>query len=94
MRIYACYADRPEPQFGLGPRFEALPKFGKSPNSPGGVTAKAVTPLPQLVNILSASDQFYFEIVLSIVDTKFILKIKRNFIKLEIIIKYDKVPLF
>ena len=36
---------------GLEPRFEALPKTGKSPNSPGGVRAKALTPHPQLVNI-------------------------------------------
>jgi len=32
---------------GLAPRFETLPQFGKSPNSPCGVTAKAVTPPPQ-----------------------------------------------
>ena len=42
-------ADRSEPQYGLEPRFEALPKFGKSPNSPGGVMAKAITPHPQRV---------------------------------------------
>ncbi len=41
---------------GLSPRFEALPKFGKSPNSPGGVRAKALTPHPQRGNILSPSD--------------------------------------
>ncbi len=41
---------------GLVPRFEALPKIGKSPNSPGGVTAEAVTPQPQPVNALSSSD--------------------------------------
>ena len=53
LRIYTCYADRFEPKNGLEPRFEALPKTGKSP---GGVTAKAVTPHPQRVYILSSSD--------------------------------------
>ena len=56
MRIFTCYADRLEPKFGLDPRFEALPQTGKSPNSPGGVMAKAITPHPQLVNILIPSD--------------------------------------
>ena len=56
LRTFTCYADRPEPKCGLEPRFEALPKTGKSPNTPGGVTAKAVTPHPQPVNILSPSD--------------------------------------
>ncbi len=58
IRIFTCYADRFEPQYGLESRFEALPKPGKSPNTPGGVTAKAVTPHPQLVNILIPSDSF------------------------------------
>ena len=31
---------------GLTPRFEALPQFGKSPKSPCGVSAKALTPHP------------------------------------------------
>ena len=56
MRILTCYADRPEPKSGLEPRFEALPQTGKSPNTPGGVIAKAITPQPQLVNILIPSD--------------------------------------
>ena len=56
LRIYTCYADRPEPKNGLEPRFEALPQTGKSPNTPGGVTAKAVTPHPQRVYILSSSN--------------------------------------
>ncbi len=56
MRIFACYADRPEPQLGLEPRFEGLPQTGKSPNTPGGVRAEALTPHPQWVNILSPSD--------------------------------------
>ena len=43
----------------LEPRFEALPKTGKSPNSPGGVTAKAVTPHPQRVNIIISSDSCF-----------------------------------
>jgi len=55
-RIYTCYAGRSEPKNGLEPRFEALPKTGKSPNAPGGVTAKAATPHPQRVYILSSSD--------------------------------------
>jgi len=41
---------------GLTPRFEDLPQPGKSPNSPGGVMAKAITPHPQRVNILISSD--------------------------------------
>ncbi len=56
MRILTRYADRLEPKGGLEPRFEALPKTGKSPNSPGGVMAKAITPHPQRVNILIPSD--------------------------------------
>jgi len=31
---------------GLAPRLEALPQFGKSPSSPRGVNAKALTPPP------------------------------------------------
>ncbi len=58
LRTLTCYAERSEPQFGLEPRFEALPQFGKSPNTSGGVMAKAITPLPQLVNILSPSELF------------------------------------
>jgi len=58
MRILTCYADRSEPKSGLEPRFEALPKTGKSPNAPGGVVAKAITPHPQLVNILIPYDLF------------------------------------
>jgi len=50
------YADRPEPKYGLRPRFEALPKNGKSPNTPGGVRAKALTPLSQQLNTLSYFD--------------------------------------
>ena len=56
LRIFTCYADRSEPKGGLEPRFEALPKTGKSPNTPGGVMAKAITPHPQQVNILCSSD--------------------------------------
>ncbi|ALB28180.1 hypothetical protein JP39_01610 [Companilactobacillus heilongjiangensis] len=56
LRTFTCYADRSEPKNGLEPRFEALPKTGKSPNTPGGVMAKAITPHPQRVNILSPSD--------------------------------------
>ena len=59
MRIFTCYADRPEPQYGLEPRFEALPKNGKSSNTPGGVRAEALTPHPQRVNILTPSDLLY-----------------------------------
>ncbi len=58
LRTLTCYADRIEPQYGLEPRFEALPQFGKSPNTPGGVMAKAITPLSQLVNVLSPSELF------------------------------------
>jgi len=43
-------------QFGLEPRFEALPKTGKSPNTPDGVMDKVITSHPQRVNILSSSD--------------------------------------
>jgi len=39
--------------------FEALPKTGKPPNTPGGVRAKALTPHPQRVNILIPSAYFY-----------------------------------
>ena len=35
--VFPCCADRSEPKSGLEPRFEALPKTGKSPNTPGGV---------------------------------------------------------
>jgi len=56
MRILTCSADRPEPKSGLEPRFEALPQNGKSPNTPGGVMAEAITPLPQPVTILFPSD--------------------------------------
>jgi len=59
MRIFICYAYRLEPKFGLEPRFEDLPKTGKSPNTPGGVRAKALTPHPQRVNILIPSAYFY-----------------------------------
>ena len=41
------YGDRSKPKCGLEPRFEALPQFGKSPNSSRGVMAKAITPPPQ-----------------------------------------------
>ncbi len=54
--MFISYAERSEPKSGLEPRFEALPKTGKSPNTPGGVTALAVTPQPQQVNILIPSD--------------------------------------
>jgi len=74
MRIYACYADRPEPQFGLGPRFEALPKFGKAPNSPGGVTAKAVTPLSQPVYILIPSDSFLSDYFIDYIDATYLIR--------------------
>ena len=63
LRIFTCYADRFEPECGLEPRFESLPQFGKYPNSPGGVIAKAITPQPQLVNILSSSDLFFVAMV-------------------------------
>ncbi len=56
LEYFTRYADRSEPQCGLEPRFEAFPQTGKSPNSPGGVMAKAITPLPQRVNILIPSD--------------------------------------
>ncbi len=36
---------------GLEPRFEALPQTGKSPKSPCGVSAKALTPPPQRTKI-------------------------------------------
>ena len=54
--VFTLYADRPEPKYGLEFRFEALPQFGKSPNTPGGVMAKAITPHPQRVNTISSSD--------------------------------------
>ncbi|WP_169751870.1 hypothetical protein [Companilactobacillus heilongjiangensis] len=44
-RKFACCEERFEPKFGLEPRFEALPQFGKSPKSSCGVRAKALTPL-------------------------------------------------
>ncbi len=43
---------------GLEPRFEALPKNGKSPNPSGGVMAEAITPHPQLVITICSSDSF------------------------------------
>ena len=43
--------DRLEPKYGLDPRFEALPKPGKSPKSPRGVRTKALTPPPQQAKI-------------------------------------------
>jgi len=43
---------------GLAPRLEALPQFGKSPSSPRGVMAKAITPPPQQVNLLVPEGYF------------------------------------
>ncbi|CAJ1197778.1 hypothetical protein CPR19088_GLDEOEPO_00612 [Companilactobacillus paralimentarius] len=40
-------AMRTDSSQGLESRFEALSKFDKAPNTPGGVRAKALTPLSQ-----------------------------------------------
>jgi len=53
---------RTGPSQGLVPRFEALPQTGKSPNTPGGVMAKAITPHLQPVNI---SQSFRLALVLN-----------------------------
>ncbi len=45
--IVRC-GDRSEPEYGLEPRLEALPWFGKSPSSSRGVMAEAITPPPLL----------------------------------------------
>ncbi len=57
--VFTCCVDRFEPKSGLEPRFEALPKTGKSPNTPSGVRAKALTPLPLLVNTIKSSDYYF-----------------------------------
>ena len=54
--VFPCCAERSEPKSGLEPRFEALTQFVKSPNTPGGVMAKAITPLPLRVNTIRSSD--------------------------------------
>ena len=62
-RAFICYADRPEPKFGLEPRFEALPKTGKSPNTPGNIMADAIMLLSQPINTLALpTNQFFTNI--------------------------------
>jgi len=48
-------AMRTEPSQGLVSRFEALPQTGKSPKSPCGVMAKAITPPPLLTPSLASA---------------------------------------
>ncbi len=51
---------------GLKSRFEALPKFGKSPKSPRGVMAKAITPPAQRTTLSTPSGFLFWNIYILI----------------------------